>query len=102
MSSLSDRKTWCSCARDRVPYDDCDGCYDEDPTSEDEFVEPPLYPDGKLAGMTLEDLEREHDGQCDRQGRLGDAERIDDRAVEQTEMRCRLVEAEIRRRKAAP
>lgn len=68
---------------------DDDGLYDD----------PPLYPAAKLAGMTLDELEREHERQCDRQGRLGDAEHINDRAVEETEARCRLVEAEIKRRK---
>lgn len=68
---------------------------------DDHYQDPPLYPIGKLAGMTLDQLEREFDRQCDRQGRLGDAEHIDDRAVEETEMRCRLVESEIKRRKAS-
>jgi hypothetical protein len=75
-----------------------DGGFDDD-YDDDLYEEPPLYPAGKLAGMTLEELERELDRQCDRQGRLGDADRIDDRAVEETEMRCRVVEAEIKRRK---
>lgn len=68
---------------------------------QDLYEDPPLYPVGKLAGMSLEELEREYDRQCDRQGRLGEAEHINDRAVEETEMRCNLVEAEIKRRKAA-
>lgn len=61
----------------------------------------PRHPAGKLADMTLAELEREYDRQCDRQGRLGDAEHIDDRAVEETEMRCNVVAAEIKRRKDA-
>jgi hypothetical protein len=65
----------------------------------DRYDDPPLYPAGRLARMTLAELEQELDRQSDRQGRLGDAEWIDDRAVEETEARCRLVEAEIRRRR---
>jgi hypothetical protein len=81
--------------------EDCDGCAPDDDYGtfdDDDYEDPPLYPHGKLASMTLDELRNEHDRQCDRQGRLGDADHIDDRAVEQTEMRCRLVEAEIRRR----
>jgi hypothetical protein len=65
------------------------------------YEDPPLYPPGKLASMSLAELERELDRQCDRQGWLGEAEYINDRAVEETEARCRLVEAEIRSRSAA-
>src|SRR5437016_705441 len=60
-----------------------------------------LYPEGKLAAMAIEELQRELDRQCDRQGALGDAELIDERAVEKAESRCRLLEAEIKRRDAA-
>lgn len=74
-------------------YDDYEGWDDRD------YEDPPLYPLGKLAGMTLEELEKESDYQCDRQGRLGDAEYINDYEVEQTEARCTLVENEIKRRK---
>lgn len=77
------------CAMNNDFYDDNDDLYEDDP---------PLYPLGRLAKMTLEQLERELDRQNSRQGRLGDAEHIDDRAVENTEMRARLVEAEIKRR----
>lgn len=73
-------------------YPECD-FYDGAP-----FEDPPLYRPGKLAGMSLDELRKEHDRQCDRQGALGDAEYINERAVEETEMRCRLVEAEIQRR----
>jgi hypothetical protein len=66
----------------------------------DDEEDPPLYPQGKLAAMSIAELEREYGRQSGRQGRLGDAERIDERAVEETEMRCRLVENEIKRRRA--
>lgn len=79
-------------------WDDVDSGMFDDDYGDDLYEDPPLYPEGKLAGMTLEELERELDRQNDRQGRLGDAERIDDRAVEETEMRGRLVDAEIKRR----
>ena len=79
-------------------YGEVEDWFDDDPG---DYKDPPLYPTGKLAGRTVEELEREYDRQCGRQGRLGDAEYIDDRAVEETEMRCRMVEDEIRRRKAA-
>ena len=71
--------------------------YDDDPYL---YEDPPLYAPGKLAGMTLAELEREVERQCDRQGRLGDVEYIDERALEECEMRWRLVEAEIKRRRA--
>ena len=94
------RQVYCDCACAKVDADRCDRCtpdwvYDDGP-----IEDPPLYPAGKLAAMSLEELERELDRQSDRQGRLGDAERIDDRAVEETEMRCRMVETEITRRKS--
>ena len=69
--------------------------YDDDDLS----VDPPLYPDGYLASLTLEQLEAEHERQRDRQGSLGDADRIDDRAVEETERRCRRLELAIQVRK---
>jgi hypothetical protein len=68
---------------------------------DDDYDDPPLYPVGKLAGMTVEQLRLEYERQCDRQGALGDADIIDDYAVEQTEARCRMVEAEIKRRGSA-
>lgn len=89
---------WCDCANAAVPEGGCDFCTEDWQDDEDFFEDPPLYPVGKLAGMSTVDLHREFDKQCDRQGRLGDAERIDDRAVEDTEARCRLVEAELKRR----
>ena len=67
-------------------------------TDDSLYEDPPLYPPGKLAEMTVDELKKEFDRQCDLQGRLGDAEYIDDRAVEATEARCRLVEAELKRR----
>lgn len=91
--------TWCDCAGRKVSVDDCNGCDPQDEASWEDREDTPLYPDGKLVCMPLDELRDEYDRQSDRQGRLGDAERIDDRAVEETEMRCRLVEAEIKRRK---
>jgi len=70
-------------------------CYDDD---DEYFEEPPLYPPGKLAGMSLDQLEAEADRQCDIQGSLGDAEYINEAAVARAESRYRLVEAEIKRR----
>lgn len=94
---------YCRCAGKMVGDGVCQGCEDDDfwTYDDDGYEEPPPYAHGKLASMTLEQLEQEFERQCDRQGRLGDAERIDDRAVEETEARCRLVAAEIKRRKAA-
>lgn len=92
--------TWCVCANGRVDIDRCDYCDPIDDYDDNIYVDPPLYPVGKLAGMTVEQLRAEHVRQCDRQGRLGDAEHIDDRAVEETERRCRLVEDELKRRGA--
>ena len=66
------------------------------------FDDPPLYPRGKLASMSLADLEKELDRQAGRQGALGDADYIDNYAVMEAEGRCNLVEAEIKRRKAPP
>ena len=90
---------WCDCQQAHVHPDRCDACdlcdYGDD---DDIYEDPPLYPPGKLADMTVDELKAEFDRQCDRQGRLGDAEHIDDRAVEATEARCRLVEAELKRR----
>jgi hypothetical protein len=68
---------------------------------DDVFSDPPLYPPGRLAAMSDEELDREAERQADRQGALGDAEVIDDYAVEIADARCRAVEAEIRRRCAA-
>lgn len=99
--TLSD-KVYCDCAKEMVDCDHCDGCDPADDWTDDDYEDPPLYPTGKLASMSLEELEREHERQCDRQGALGDAEYIDDRKVEETEMRCRLVENEIKRRKENP
>lgn len=77
-------------------YDDNDDdCWVDD---EHLYEDPPLYPLGKLAAMTVDELRVEYDHQCDRQGRLGDAEYINDRLVEETEMRCNLVVAELKRR----
>lgn len=66
------------------------------------YDDPPLYPEGWLKRQTLERLRTELDRQCDRQGALGDAEYIDDHAVERTEARIRLVEAEIKARGEQP
>lgn len=73
-----------------------DDYWDDD----DDYEDPPLYPAGKLAGMSVADLKAELDRQSDRQGWLGEAKYIDDRAVEETEMRCRAVEAELKSRGA--
>ncbi len=62
--------------------------------------DPPLYPPGKLEGMTLDELKRESDRQADIQGALGDAEFIDDRAVALAEARWDAVDNEIKRRAA--
>lgn len=103
MQNMSTRTVWCDCENRKVPASECDGCddYGDLDLDNDWHDDPPLYPVGKLAGMSLEDLERELERQADRQGRLGDAEYIDDRAVEDTEARYRLVETEIKKRKAA-
>lgn len=95
---------FCACQGCKVEEGRCDYCdHDvfDDPDDYDIYEDPPLYPAGTLAAMSLEELEREYTRQCHRQGSLGDAERIDERAVEETEMRCRLIEAEIKKRKVA-
>lgn len=94
------KMTWCDCEGRRVESHECDGCEPwDDCWSDDDYEDPPLYPVGKLAGMTVADLEKERDRQADIQGALGDAEHIDDVAVERAEARGRLVDNEIKRRK---
>lgn len=90
------RGTFCHCRNERIPSSRCDRC---GPDDDDRYEDPPLYPPGKLAGMSLEELERESDRQAGRQGSLGDAEHIDEMAVQETEARWRLVDNEIKRRK---
>lgn len=74
--------------------------YEYDDDFDTYYEEPPLYPAGRLAGMTVEQLNAEATRQCHIQGSLGDAEYIDDSAVERAERRYRLVEAELKRRAA--
>ncbi|QRG06076.1 hypothetical protein EZH22_24300 [Xanthobacter dioxanivorans] len=92
------RQTYCNCAGKKVPVDECDRCPADDWIDDDYYDDQPLYPPGKLASMTLEELEKEGERQSDRQGRLGDAEVINEYEVERTEARCRAIEDEIRRR----
>jgi hypothetical protein len=84
---------------DRYDYDDYDD-YDDDLWGDVPYEDLPLYPPGKLSDMAIAELNAEYDRQSGLQGRLGDAEHINDMAVEEAEQRCRLVDAEIRRRAA--
>lgn len=100
---IAGKLTFCDCAEARVQRRLCRHCYDgDDCPDDDRYEDPPLYPPGKLAGMSLEELERESDRQAGRQGSLGDAEHIDEMAVQETESRWRLVDNEIKRRKESP
>lgn len=72
--------------RDWDDYDDY-GDFDYD---YDHYEDPPLYPAGKIEAMTAEELEREIERQCDIQGALGDAEYINDAAVERAEARYQI------------
>jgi hypothetical protein len=93
------RQVYCDCAKKTIDANRCDMCdFGDDYYDSDIYEDPPLYPLGHLAGMTLEQLQREADRQSGIQGSLGDAEYIDDAAVERAETRYRLVEMEIRRR----
>jgi hypothetical protein len=94
------RQVYCDCAGGKVDSDRCDRCDFYDDGAHDYYEDPPLYPNGLLAGMKIEQLRLEADRQSGIQGSLGDAEYIDDAAVYRAEARCRLVEAEIRRRQA--
>ena len=97
-----DDQVYCECQGCYVEAGRCDRCdLDDDGPYDDHYVEPPLYPAGKLAGMSIEELTAEIHRQGDIQGRLGDAEHIDQAAVERTESRWRLVDAEIKRRRAS-
>lgn len=100
---MSPRTKYCYCADERVPRAECSGCTPVWADGDDGlYSDPPLYPQGRLAGMTVEQLRAEYERQCDRQGRLGDAEYIDDRAVEEAEARCDLVKSELATRGARP
>lgn len=66
----------------------------------DDCEEPPLYPVGKLAAMTVDELRKEQMRQGHIQGSLGDAEHIDESAVERAESRWRLVDNKLKRRSA--
>lgn len=83
-----------------IDRDDCDRCDPPEPEwSDGPYNEPPLYPAGKLAAMSVDELRREHTRQCGIQGAFGDAEHIDDWAVSEAEARCAAVQAEIKQRK---
>lgn len=101
-SKATAEKVFCHCAGCRMDVDRCDFCGPDDSwLYETDYDDPPLYAPGRLEKMTVQALRHEYDRQCDRQGALGDADHIDDRAVEETEMRCRVVEAELKRRGAS-
>lgn len=78
-----------------------EGIEDFDFVDDEVFEEPPLYPNGHLAGLNDEQLEAEQSRQAHRQGSLGDAEVIDERAVELAEARWRACDNERRCRETA-
>lgn len=91
---------FCHCAKGRVSVWDCDGCPDDSWMDEDRYEDPPLYPSGHLASLTLEQLERESSRQAGIQGAAGDnldRPGIED-VIQNAEARWRLVENEIKRR----
>lgn len=91
-------QVWCPCAHELVPKDRCDRCDWWDDPMEDDYEEQPLYRPEHLQQMSVDELQREVERLCDQQGRLGDADIIDERALEMVDARYRLVKAEIKRR----
>ncbi len=93
---------YCHCLTERVSVWDCDGC-PGDWTDYDNYVEPPLYPAGRLAGMTPEQLIAERD----RQNRIHDmavdrCEEINSPTIEDAAARSRMVERELKSRGLNP
>lgn len=68
---------------------------------DDYYEEPPLYREGRLQSMTVEELEKEHDHQCDVQGAIGDQEPMwsTESRLADAEARIRMVNAELARRR---
>jgi hypothetical protein len=97
----SERTRFCHCNNERVSVWDCDGCPDDSWLDDDRHEDPPLYASGYLAGLTLEQLEKESSRQAGVQGTAGD--NLDrpgiEAVIENAEARWRLVESEIKRRK---
>lgn len=99
------RTVFCHCQNERVAADECDDCPDDswldDDRYDDRHEDPPLYAAGYLAGLTLEQLEKELSRQGGIQGTAGD--NLDrpgiESIIEDAEARCRLVQSEITRRK---
>jgi hypothetical protein len=89
---------FCHCNNERVSVWDCDGC-PGDYIDYDRYVEPPLYPTGKLAAMSPEQLIAERD----RQHRVHDCavdrcEEINSPTIETAAARSRAVERELESR----
>jgi len=95
------RTRFCHCQNGRVDVDECDGCPDDSWLDDDRYEDPPLYAAEFLAGLTLEQLEKESSRQAGVQGAAGD--NLDrpgiETVIENAEARWRLVENEIKRRK---
>jgi hypothetical protein len=95
--------TFCHCQGRRIDVDDCDGCGADDSWlyADDRYEDPPLYPAGHLASLTVEQLEKESSRQAGVQGAAGDnldRPGIED-VIRNAEARCRLVENELKLRK---
>lgn len=92
------KQIYCDCAGRTVDRVDCDYC-DPDDYFDDQYEEPPLYPLGKLQGMTPDELISERD----RQNRIHDAavdrcEEINSPTIEIATARARLVHQELETR----
>jgi hypothetical protein len=89
--------TFCHCRGERIDWEDCDGCGPDDSwLYEDDYEEPPLYADGKLTGMTPEQLIAERD----RQNRIHDmavdrCEEINSPTIETAAARARVIGARL-------
>lgn len=98
------KTTFCHCRGERIETDDCDGCGPDDSwLYEDDYEEPPLYPAGRLAGMTPEQLIAERD----RQNRIHDmavdrCEEINSLTIETAAARARVVHRELESRGLSP
>jgi hypothetical protein len=102
-AAMTERKTrYCHCNNERVSVWDCDGC-PGDWIDYDNYVEPPLYRTGQLAGMTPEALILERD----RQHRIHDSavdrcEEINSPTIETAAARANMVQNELKRRGLNP